>query len=220
MPIHKLTFKVPITEEIRQRFMRFVEIQNNGCWLWKGYISKHYGNFTIKGVTIRLPRAAWLVLRGEIPIGLEPDHLCRYKPCANPDHMELVTHHVNVLRGDAGKHLSDRTHCPMGHPYSGDNLHVKPSGARRCKQCSRMQSEKKRRDAGVFPRKTHCPRGHEFSPDNTRMVQNKERIQRLCRTCSKESMKRFRGKKSAAKKLSSQGNIITENLNNGRSGCV
>lgn len=29
----------------------------------------------------------------------------------------------------------DKTHCPKGHPYSGDNLYVRPNGKRECRQC-------------------------------------------------------------------------------------
>lgn len=30
-----------------------------------------------------------------------------------------------------------RTHCPQGHPYSGDNLYVTPTGERGCRTCHR-----------------------------------------------------------------------------------
>lgn len=30
-----------------------------------------------------------------------------------------------------------KTHCPAGHPYSGDNLYVEPCGTRRCRECKR-----------------------------------------------------------------------------------
>ena len=30
---------------------------------------------------------------------------------------------------------SDRTHCPQGHPYTGDNLYINAVGGRQCKQC-------------------------------------------------------------------------------------
>lgn len=37
---------------------------------------------------------------------------------------------------------ADRTHCPQGHPYAGDNLYVTPEGRRTCRTCNR---EKQRR---------------------------------------------------------------------------
>jgi hypothetical protein len=30
-----------------------------------------------------------------------------------------------------------KTHCPHGHPYSGDNLYIRPNGDRFCKKCHR-----------------------------------------------------------------------------------
>ena len=31
------------------------------------------------------------------------------------------------------------THCPKGHPYSGDNLYIDPIGQRHCKECVRLR---------------------------------------------------------------------------------
>jgi hypothetical protein len=39
---------------------------------------------------------------------------------------------------------SQKTHCPHGHPYSGDNLSYYPSGGRRCKACNRIKAQAKR----------------------------------------------------------------------------
>jgi hypothetical protein len=60
--------------------------------------------------------------------------------------------------GDA-KPLNERTHCPKGHPYSGDNLVLEPiqrAGrsyyARRCKTCRQEQSrERARKRLGIDP---------------------------------------------------------------------
>lgn len=40
----------------------------------------------------------------------------------------------------------DKTHCPQGHPYSGENLYIGPRGERHCKSCKRrrQQSEESR----------------------------------------------------------------------------
>jgi hypothetical protein len=39
---------------------------------------------------------------------------------------------------------SDKTHCPAGHPYSGDNLYVAPSGDRMCRTCRNASTRKRR----------------------------------------------------------------------------
>ena len=31
-----------------------------------------------------------------------------------------------------------KTHCPLGHPYAGENLYVAPNGSRQCRMCKRF----------------------------------------------------------------------------------
>lgn len=40
------------------------------------------------------------------------------------------------------------THCPSGHPYSGDNLYVNPAGRRVCKECTREAKRRYRARGG------------------------------------------------------------------------
>jgi hypothetical protein len=35
---------------------------------------------------------------------------------------------------------ANKTHCPQGHPYSGDNLVIKKSGSRQCRICRNRQA--------------------------------------------------------------------------------
>ena len=44
-------------------------------------------------------RLSWAHHTGEIPDGLEVDHLCRNKACCNPDHLECVKPKENSRRG-------------------------------------------------------------------------------------------------------------------------
>ena len=99
------------------------------CWEWTAYRDdKGYGIFRWEGHTHRAHRVAYQVLVGPLPEGLESDHLCRNRPCVRPFHIELVTHRVNLRRGDGAivnRALQlAKTHCPQGHPLSGDNLYL------------------------------------------------------------------------------------------------
>jgi DNA-binding XRE family transcriptional regulator len=82
-------------------------------------------------------RYSYELHKGLIPDGLTIDHLCKIRHCVNPQHLEVVTYQENNHRGNgmSGCHFR-ATHCPKGHPYSGDNLYVRPDGkGRGCKIC-------------------------------------------------------------------------------------
>ena len=107
------------------------------CEIWTGPLNEHGYGAASYGLAHRL---AWQAANGPVPDGLELDHLCRVRSCVRPDHLEPVTHRENCRRGDAGKHFRDKTHCPRGHPYSGDNL-LLSKGARYCRACRKAQQQ-------------------------------------------------------------------------------
>jgi hypothetical protein len=107
---------------------------NSGCWLWNGsYNGRGYGALSWEGKSQYAHRFSYTLARGPIPADLELDHLCRTLGCCNPDHLEAVTHQVNVLRGEAPTaRNAKKTHCPRGHPLT--DLFIKGRG-RRCETC-------------------------------------------------------------------------------------
>ncbi len=112
-----------------ERILSRIEmVTESGCWIFMGaLIGSGYGNLSADdGKTILAHRAMYLHFKGPIPIGKEIDHLCRVRCCCNPHHLEAVTRKVNIRRGRAMAATAERmariTHCPRGHPYSGDNL--------------------------------------------------------------------------------------------------
>ena len=121
----------------KERFWRFVEYQDSGCWKWTGYIDRGgYGKFSIATSTsVSAHRFAYETLRGAIPTEKQIDHLCRNRWCVNPFHLELVTQRENVLRGIGHTAQNARkTHCLRGHLLAGDNL-VIHAGRRECRTC-------------------------------------------------------------------------------------
>ena len=73
------------------------------CWLGaSGINTSGYSTIqcTINGVTRPYlgHRLIYEAYKGAIPEGLEIDHLCRVKHCINPDHLEAVSHKVNMQR--------------------------------------------------------------------------------------------------------------------------
>lgn len=114
-------------------------IDAGDCWEWTGYRdTQGYGGIWWDGRQWKAHRFIYTRLVGAIPVGLEPDHLCRNRGCVNPDHIELVTHQVNSLRSPTASSAVNarKTHCPRGHRYDGRL----GSGARYCRTCARARA--------------------------------------------------------------------------------
>ena len=101
------------------------------CIAWVGHSNDgRYGAFALlRGKKRWVPahRYAYIRARGPIPDGMMLDHLCRNTFCVNPSHLEVVTARQNFERGRSPGILhayhKSKTHCPHGHPYSGENLY-------------------------------------------------------------------------------------------------
>lgn len=96
-----------------------IPLTEGGCWVWRGHLSRGYGQFRLGGVTRPAHRLLYETLVGPIPAGLEPDHLCRNRACVRPDHLEPVDHRTNCLRGisPAAVNAAKRT-CLRGHAFA------------------------------------------------------------------------------------------------------
>jgi hypothetical protein len=120
------------------RFWDKVQTSGTGCWIWTGaHFTSGYGSYSHNGQCGRAHRIAYRALVGEVPEGLDLDHLCRIRDCVNPNHLEPVTRRVNALRGASPlirAHLQQT--CLRGHAYEG-NRRTSPGGTSYCKPCAR-----------------------------------------------------------------------------------
>jgi len=53
--------------------------------------------------------------------------------------LSYSTHSVNIRdkRAHGTDHNINKTHCPQGHPYFGENLYISPARRRSCRTCTR-----------------------------------------------------------------------------------
>lgn len=118
---------------------------NDDCWEWLGTrFNTGYGAIRLGTVaagtanTYLTHRVAYQILVVDLPKELKLDHLCRNRICWNPGHLDPVTDRVNTERGNSHVPLNLlKTHCPQGHPYSGDNLYQRPGSTHRiCRACN------------------------------------------------------------------------------------
>lgn len=102
-----------------------------------GAASVGYGHIRVRGRLYVAHEVSWRVHGGEIPPDYIMDHLCRVTLCLNPKHLEPVTCSVNVLRGARSALKVEKTHCPAGHAYAGDNRY-ESGGKVFCRACNKV----------------------------------------------------------------------------------
>jgi len=146
---------------------------NTGCLLWLGTVNrKGYGRIGVNKKAYFTHRVAWECTFGPIPSDKWVLHKCDQPSCIRPDHLFLGTHADNMAdmeqkgRARRGVYNAMKTHCPAGHPLSGDNLRTveRPTGTRRiCIQCDRSHTRKHaaartevQRDAFNASRRAYC----------------------------------------------------------------
>lgn len=126
------------------------KIADSGCWEWTGStVPRGYGQIYFAGIKGRVHRVAYAAYVGPIPKGMGVCHKCDNPKCFNPEHLFVGTQTDNnrdkALKGRARNGENEKTHCPQGHPYSGDNLYVVPGSKHRlCRTCYIIRGKKRR----------------------------------------------------------------------------
>ena len=148
--------KTPVAE----RIARSLDGPNaKGCLLWKLSTRNGYGQIAVDGVPRYVHIVAWELAKGPVPKGMELDHLCRNRRCANVAHLEPVTHAENCRRGARGFAFTGR--CRSGKHQiisEEDTVIVDPARGRTCREC-RRESNRRRTSAYRARKKAATQKG-------------------------------------------------------------
>lgn len=83
-----------------ENFYSKLDKEHTECWIWTGKRALNgYGSLKINGKDKTAHRMFYEYFIGAIGENQEVDHLCRNRQCVNPEHLEAVSHSVNVRRG-------------------------------------------------------------------------------------------------------------------------
>lgn len=119
------------------------------CHLWTASVNERrggYGQFRLGGRTRKAHQVALELAGVDIPLGYEPDHLCRVHRCVRVGHLEPVTPQVNFLRGEHPTAVSVRTNmCTKGlHELTPENRVKRKRAIRECRLCNNEAQRRRR----------------------------------------------------------------------------
>ena len=130
--------------DLGKRLMSKVKIDKKGCWGWQGArFRKEYGDYAQIRIgrknnskCVKAHRVSYEHFVGKVLKGLELDHLCHNTLCINPEHLQPVTHSINMSR----RKDSGLLNCKYGHLYSKKTTYIRSdNGRRECMVCRKVR---------------------------------------------------------------------------------
>ena len=120
------------------------------CWIWTGASNPIYGKFTVDGKLRSAHVVAYELSGRKLRHENVVRHRCDTPLCVRFSHLVQGTTQQNVLESRSlFAEEARRTHCPFGHPLSGENVLTAEiaRGKRGCRIChnARRRTEAYRR---------------------------------------------------------------------------
>lgn len=124
-------------DDLPPRIASKIELGDDGCWNWTACRDRQgYGGTSVAGRRWLAHRLVYTLMIGEIPPGLEVDHLCFVRHCVNPAHLEAVTHAENDRRRSEHQTVCRRAGHSLVDP---SNVRLDSRGQRNCRKCNAAQ---------------------------------------------------------------------------------
>jgi hypothetical protein len=124
--------------DLRERIEALTEPQGE-CGVWRGSLVKSSPVVTNGRGAVSVRRTLWEAEHG--PLGPE---FVVIGACSTPlcvRHIAATTSSKGALKGSTPPAVNAiKTHCINGHALVGENLHIKPNGDRRCRECHRLRA--------------------------------------------------------------------------------
>lgn len=100
--------------DLPERMQTKIAVEGD-CWVWTGAKNNRgYGSASAgKHRSVLAHRKSYVLTKGEIPEGLQIDHLCENTLCVNPAHLEAVS---------AEEHMRRAGHVGLVPVYTGKAL--------------------------------------------------------------------------------------------------
>lgn len=211
--IRSVTYSSVVVQRFWDKTAASEVLSFNGtpCIMWTGAIKNKknpslYGRFYSRDTDGNTRywvahRFAYYLAYGEVPDGMEVDHLCCRSLCVNALHLEAVTPCENTRRAE-----QNRVHsltCPAGHLWTNETMRIhrnsKGTLTRLCRQCNRDRvsaATQGYRTSPIAGREladlsTVCRNGHRRTSENTHF--NSLGIV-MCRDCRTDVMDRYKAK--------------------------
>ena len=91
-----------------------VVVQKNDCWEWQKSTNNGYGRAFVDKKLIPAHVYSYMIFKGQIPAGLQINHICHNRSCVNPIHLYAGTQKDNVRDMDASGRRNQVRGCKNG----------------------------------------------------------------------------------------------------------